>query len=92
MDRIHTLSKVVICFKPSCPYSIKAVELLKKNFAHSDILIIDMFESKNKQLQDDFLQMYKTYPQIFIDNEHVGGYDQLLLKLQNESAKRGRSV
>ncbi len=57
-----------------CPWGIKALDLLKRNG----------YEIEDKHLESDEANAaykaengYDETPQIFIDGEHVGGYDQL---------------
>jgi glutaredoxin 3 len=71
------MAKIIIYKTPICPYCVKAKNLLiQKNI--SDITEIDI--SKNP---DDFKYMLtksggrKTVPQIFINEQHVGGCDDL---------------
>lgn len=71
------MAKIIIYKTPICPYCVKAKNLLiEKNI--SNITEIDI--SKNP---DDFKQMLeksggrKTVPQIFINDQHIGGCDDL---------------
>ena len=64
----------------TCPYCTKAKELLDQHG------IPHVF--KNLDEDDDFFDQlvgrigkWKTVPQIFIGAEHVGGYDDLEIKL-----------
>ncbi|AJI53084.1 MauE/DoxX family redox-associated membrane protein [Francisella philomiragia] len=61
--------------KHICPFGIKAKDLLRrKDYSIKDIHL------KNRQEIDDFKAKYnvKTTPQIFIDENKIGGYDDLL--------------
>ncbi len=68
--------KIVIYSKSYCPYCVKAKQLLKnKNIDFTEIDITD-----NQTLIEELLLKSfgrKTVPQIFIDDFHVGGYDDL---------------
>ena len=68
--------KIVIYSKSYCPYCVKAKQLLKnKNIDFTEIDITD-----NQTLVEELLLKSfgrKTVPQIFIDDFHVGGYDDL---------------
>ncbi len=57
-----------------CPYGIKAVDLLKRY----DIDFEDN-HLKNREQTEKFKKKYavSTTPQIFIDDERIGGFDQL---------------
>lgn len=67
--------KIVIYTKDSCPYCVKAKSLLKiKNAAFQEIKVVN----------DDILQEMlkksagrKTVPQIFINDQLIGGCDDL---------------
>ena len=68
--------KIIIYTKSYCPYCIKAKQLLKNknvNFTEIDI-------TNNQSLIEEMLLKSsgrKTVPQIFIDDFHVGGCDDL---------------
>ena len=71
------MKKIIIYTSTYCSYCITA-----KNLLENENLI---FEEKNVDLEPTFkLEMIsrangsKTVPQIFIDNEHIGGCDDLL--------------
>ena len=59
----------------SCPYCLRAERLLKKRGA--SIEIIDV--GRNPQLWKEMEKRTKrnTVPQIFIDDLHIGGFDDL---------------
>ena len=60
--------------KHICPFGLRSKHLLKKNgYAVEDHLLTD------REQTDAFKQKHnvKTTPQTFIDNERVGGYDDL---------------
>lgn len=58
-----------------CPYCVRAKNLLKKKGVEFKELRID----GNRELMREMLERSKrrTVPQIFIDDFHVGGYDDL---------------
>ncbi len=68
--------KIIIYTKSYCPYCVKAKQLLKNknvNFTEIDI-------TNNQSLIEEMLLKSsgrKTVPQIFIDDTHVGGCDDL---------------
>ena len=68
--------KIIIYTKDYCPYCVKAKQLLKnKNVNFTEIDITD-----NQSLIEEMLLKSsgrKTVPQIFIDDFHVGGCDDL---------------
>ena len=62
-----TQSSAKIITKSDCPYCIKAKALLKaKGISYKEVDRADV---------KDF--PYKTVPQIWIDNEYIGGYTEL---------------
>jgi len=69
------MPKVVMYFTRSCPYCTRAEHLLKNNGA--SIKKIDV--SNKPQLWKEMEQRTKrnTVPQIFIDELHIGGFDDL---------------
>jgi len=58
-----------------CPYCVRAKMLLQRKGMHWDEKRIDL----NHGLMSEMLQRSKrrTVPQIFIDDQHVGGYDDM---------------
>ena len=73
---MSTNKKVIIYTKSYCPYCVKAKQLLKiKNVNFTEIDI-----TNNQTLIEEMLAKsagQKTVPQIFIDDFHVGGCDDL---------------
>ena len=68
--------KVIIYTKSYCPYCVKAKQLLKNK--NIDIIEIDI--TNNQSVIDEMLSKSsgrKTVPQIFINDFHVGGCDDL---------------
>ena len=81
-----------------CPYCVRAKAYLKKKgIAHINEIRIDHHPDKMKEMFK--LSQRRTVPQIFIDDFHVGGFDDLyaldqegnldpLLKPANESGEK----
>jgi glutaredoxin 3 len=69
------MSKVVIYTKESCPYCTMAKELLKERKMAFEEIRIDLDESKRDEMIR--LSNRRTVPQIFIDGQSMGGYDDL---------------
>lgn len=70
------MKKVEIYTSSLCPYCHRAKSLLSTKGVIFDELQID----GNKQLSEEAVQRsggMRTVPQIFIENHHVGGYDDL---------------
>ncbi|CAK6513084.1 glutaredoxin 3 [Rickettsia helvetica] len=71
---LHT---IIIYTLASCPYCIKAKALLdEKNVAYEEIEVSN-FTQEEKEKFIKKAGGKKTVPQIFIDNMHVGGCDDL---------------
>jgi len=71
------VAKVELYVKTTCPYCLRARQLLdEKGVAHEDY-IVDMGGPK----KDEMVQRANgrsTVPQIFIDGKHIGGCDDLV--------------
>lgn len=69
------MPKIVIYTTDYCPYCVKAKALLtRKNATFEEVKII------NDEMRDAMIQKSggrRTVPQIFIDDFHVGGCDDL---------------
>ena len=70
------MKNVIIYSSGKCPYCVKAKQLLEsKNVAFEDLRV-----DKNPELVAESVKKsggQKTVPQIFIDDYHVGGCDDL---------------
>tara|TARA_Y100000780_G_scaffold227069_1_gene242263 strand:- start:544 stop:819 length:276 start_codon:yes stop_codon:yes gene_type:complete len=83
-EKILSNKKIFTVFYTEyCPYSIKAINLLKiKNLEYKSYIINDMDKilsnlNKNKHLTG-FKSSHKTKPIIFFDTQFIGGYQELL--------------
>ena len=71
---LHT---IIIYTLAGCPYCIKAKALLDdKNVAYQEIEVSNFTEAEKEKLIQK-AGGKKTVPQIFIDNIHIGGCDDL---------------
>ncbi|OGT42490.1 MAG: glutaredoxin 3 [Gammaproteobacteria bacterium RIFCSPHIGHO2_12_FULL_40_19] len=70
-----TKTSIVIYSKEHCPYCVRAKQLLEaKGFSYHEIRV-DLDE---KALQEMLTRSQRrTVPQIFINNQPIGGYDDL---------------
>ena len=72
--------KAVVWSKPACPFCVKAKNLLKnKEIEYEEKNIAEGYKI------EDLLELVpnaRTMPQIWLDGEHLGGYDQLEAKLK----------
>lgn len=82
------MSKVIIYSKTICPYCIKAKALIDRKSNNFDIEVIEIKIDNNQDLHDEMKQKSggrMTVPQIFINDIHVGGCDDLYaLEEQNK--------
>ena len=69
------MAKVVIYTKPFCPYCARAESLLKAKGAAYEEVVASMDPEKREEMRQRSGRM--TYPQIFIGEIHVGGFDDL---------------
>ena len=67
-------TNIIIYTLPTCPYSINAKKLLSQyNMHYKEISV------KGNQKSDLIKQTgHRTMPQIFINDEFIGGYDDLV--------------
>jgi len=70
------LADVVIYTKPGCPYCYAALSLLmKKGAKYTEIVAANDPEKKAEMVQR--ANGRATFPQIFINGDHIGGSDDL---------------
>jgi len=70
------MAKIEIYTKPMCPYCIRAKALLdKKKVTYSET---NAFISADKRREMNDRSGRNTFPQIFIDDKHIGGCDELM--------------
>ncbi len=69
------MKPVVIYSTRVCPYCMRAKALLQsKHVAYTEFLV-DMDPSRRKEMENKSRR--RSVPQIFIGQQHVGGYDEL---------------
>jgi glutaredoxin 3 len=69
------MKKVVIYTTPGCPYCADAKELLNKKGVKYEEIQVD--KDANKLAEMMKLSKRRSVPQIFINNESIGGFDEL---------------
>lgn len=70
------MAKVEIYTTPTCPFCVRAKALLaSKNVDYIEIDVLSDFKVKTTMIKR--AQGARSVPQIFIDNEHIGGCDDL---------------
>lgn len=63
---------------PSCQYCIKAKTLLKnKKLEYTEYAAADTRDALIARVEATGAPTPKTIPQIFIDDQYIGGFDQL---------------
>ena len=71
------MAKVEIYTKSWCPYSTRAKALLdRKSVSYEEIDVTDDSFKESEMVERSSRQ---TVPQIFIDGDHIGGSDDLLV-------------
>lgn len=67
--------KAIVWSKEFCPYCVSAVALLKQKGYEIEERKIGAEWTKQQLLES--VPMARTVPQIFLDGEYVGGFDDL---------------
>jgi len=70
------MKEIVVYTKPLCPYCYRAMALLEQK----GVKAIEISAAYDREKRDEMLAKSNgrtTYPQIFIGDIHVGGYDDL---------------
>jgi glutaredoxin 3 len=70
------MAEVIIYSTTVCPYCIRAKQLLeRKGFEYKEINL----SKEDPQVRLDLMQRtnHRTVPQIFINDQFIGGFDQL---------------
>ena len=80
MNKIY---KVVIYTSSLCGYCHKAKSLLRRKNILFDEINVDINYEKKKEMIDRS-NGRTSVPQIFLDDQHIGGYDELY-KLDQEN-------
>ncbi|MEX0645218.1 MAG: glutaredoxin 3 [Parvularculaceae bacterium] len=78
------MKPVIVYTKPLCPYCVRAIMLLEKKGA----TVTEVGAAFDKAKREEMIQRAKgerTYPQIFIGEVHVGGFEEL--RALDESGK-----
>ena len=69
------MQRTEIYFKDWCPYSRKALELLDEKGVDYDA--IDVTNDIPRELEMRERTGLTSVPQVFVDDEHLGGYDDI---------------
>jgi glutaredoxin len=86
--------KAEIYSKKDCGYCVRAKQFLQnKNIPYHEFIISPgmgestLLENQSYVTKDQLLQRYpnaRTVPQIWIDDQHIGGYDNLVEWFKNK--------
>jgi len=80
------MAKVEIYTKSWCPYSTRAKDLLdRKGVSYEEIDVTDDSFKESEMVERSSRQ---TVPQIFIDGDHIGGSDDLLIADMSDRLNR----
>ncbi|RYZ94310.1 MAG: glutaredoxin 3 [Proteobacteria bacterium] len=71
------MKKVVVYTSPSCPYCVRAKELLKRKNVDFEEKLIGWDDEAGWEEMRKKSNGMKTVPQIYIDDKLVGGYTDL---------------
>ena len=69
------MNKVKIYSTATCPYCIRAKQLLESQGISYQEIRVDLDKAAREEMEQ--LSQRRTVPQIFIGNQHVGGFDDL---------------
>lgn len=70
------MKKIIVYTSPSCPYCVRAKELLKRrNIPYEEKMI--SWEDEEAWAEMIKRSGMKTVPQIFVDEKCIGGYTEL---------------
>jgi glutaredoxin 3 len=71
------MAAVTLYTRPLCPYCVRAVSLLKKKGVAFEEIDAG-FNAEKKQEMIQRANGARTFPQIFIGEEHIGGCDEMM--------------
>ncbi|GJM06769.1 MAG: glutaredoxin 3 [marine bacterium B5-7] len=69
------MAKVIVYSKPSCPYCVRAEQLLQHKGVAFEKVRVDLDAEALKFMMEKSGR--RTVPQIFINDEPIGGFDDL---------------
>lgn len=69
------MNKIIIYTKDICPYCVKAKALLQRKNLQFEEIKITSDQLREEMIKKSFGRM--TVPQIFINDRHIGGCDDL---------------
>ncbi|KAG2203369.1 hypothetical protein INT47_010067 [Mucor saturninus] len=89
VEKIIESNKVVVFSKSYCPYCVKAKAVLKEFGVEFFVMELDK-ENNGSAVQQYLAEKtgQRTVPNIFINQQHIGGCDDLLAAKANGSLKK----
>lgn len=69
------MKKVIIYTSATCPYCVRAKQLLKEKGLEYTEIRVDLDDTERDKMIA--LSGRRTVPQIFFDDQHIGGCDDL---------------
>ena len=69
------MTKIVIYTKENCPYCVWAKQLLDSKKVNYEEIRVDI--DPEKRMEMERLSGRRTVPQIFFNDQSIGGYDDL---------------
>lgn len=77
-------AKVVIYGAAYCSFCVKAKNLLKKNSVPVNWIDVEVDEHRTKLLELQQTHNYKTIPMIFVNGRFIGGFSDLVEKINSK--------
>ncbi len=77
--------KAIVWSKTSCPYCVNAKNLLVQKGYEIEERVIGNGYTKEQLLES--VPMARTVPQIFLDGEYIGGYEDLVKYFEKNIVK-----
>lgn len=71
------MAKVEVYYRDFCPYCTRAISLLRKKGADFQKINAGMNAEKKREMIQR-ANGGRTFPQIFIGDEHIGGCDEMM--------------
>lgn len=77
--------KAVVWSKPSCPYCVMAKKLLERKGYEIEERVVGLGFTRDQLIEA--VPTARTVPQIFLDNQYIGGYDNLVEHFDSKVVK-----
>lgn len=71
------MNKITLYSKPDCPWCDKAKQLLNElGFEYTELVLGEHYTKDDLKAKLPFVARL-TVPQVFVDGDHIGGYEDL---------------